>query len=194
MDFYCRLLMEKLEIPKNQWNEWLSAAEVEEIRIDPGIKSAAYLGTPTPMHEGIYLSPPILQELAALEIKPQAQAYSKGLLSLRKNDGGRYSMTELDAYLSQRLEQIHEDIVSTNWLHQLILAAKLLQLLLNEHLYLENKITNIELLVKEQDRVYAQIACYCLPPLFLKNLKNPTVFLEFIAPKLGRYLLSKTKG
>jgi hypothetical protein len=186
--------MEKLEIPKNQWNEWLAAAEVEVINIDPGIKSAAYLGIPTPMHEGIYLSLPILQELAALEIKPQAQAYSKGLLSIRKDDGGRYNMVELDEYLLRRLEQMPEDTVSANWLYQLILAAKLLQLLLHEHLYLENKLTSIELLVKEQDKIYAQIACYCLPPLFLKSLRNPTVFLEFIAPKLGRYLLLKTKG
>ena len=194
MDFYCRLLLEKLAIPKNQWNEYIQAAHEVKIQIDPGIKNAAFLGAPAPQHEGIFLSETILQELAALEIKPQAQAYARGLLSVRTEENGRYNLLELHEYLLRRLEQMPKDQVSADWFDQLILAAKLVQLLLHEHLYLQNQTINLEMLVKEQDRVYAQIACYCLPPLFLKTTRNPTVFLEHIAPKLGRYLILKYKG
>lgn len=191
LDFYCRLLLEKLEIPKNQWDEYLLAAPEVEIQIDPGILHAAFLGTPAPQHEGTYLSHNLLQELAALGIKPQAQAYSRGLLSIKTEDNGRFNMIELHEYLIKRLEQMPEDEVSANWLNQLILAAKLVQLLLHEHLYLQNQTTNLEMLVKEQDRLYSQIACFCLPPMFLKRIRNPTGFIEHIAPKLGRYLVSK---
>lgn len=194
LDFYCRLLLEKLAIPKNQWNKYLQAAEEIEIEIDPGIKNAAFLGNPVPQHEGTLLSPAILQELAALEIRPQAQAYNRGLLSVRTEENTRYNLIELHEYLLRRLEQMPEDEMSANWFEQLILAAKLVQLLLHEHLYLQNQIINLEMLIKEQDRIYAQIACYCLPPLFLKTTQNPIVFLDYIAPRLGRYLLLKYKG
>ncbi len=191
MDFYCRLLLEKLEIPKNQWDKYTQAAHEVEIKIDPGILNAAFLGAPAPQHEGTYLSNNLLRELAALGIKPQAQAYSRGLLSLKTEDNERFNIVELHEYLVKRLEQMPENEVSANWFNQLILAAKLVQLLLHEHLYLQNQTTNLEMLVKEQDRLYAQIACYCLPPMLLKKIRNPTGFLEHIAPKLGRYLVSR---
>jgi hypothetical protein len=194
LDFYCRLLLEKLEIPKNQWNKYLQAAQEVQVEIDPGIKNAVFLGTPVPQHEGTFLSSSILQELAALGIKTQAQAYARGIISLRTEDNARYSLIELNEYLEKRLEQMPNDSMSANWFEQLILAAKLVQLLLHEHLYLQNQITNLEMLVKEQDRLYAQLACFCLPPMFLKSIHNPVVFLEHIAPKLGRYLLYLHQG
>lgn len=193
MDFYCRLLLEKLDIPKNQWNKYLRTAQTINIQIDPGCKYAAFLGVPAPMHEGTFLSVNLLHQLTALELRPQAQAYSCGMICLKTEDNQHVDIIEIDAYIHTRIEQIIEDQVSTDWIAQLILAAKLIQLLLHEHLYLQNQMINLELLIKEQDRLLAQVACFFLPPSFLKDIRNPVNFLEQIAPKLGRYTIHEYK-
>lgn len=191
MDSYCHLLLEKLAIPKSQWNEYIKKADETTLKIDRGVKYAAYLGTPSVLHEGVFLSKGLRDELAALDIQPTALAYIRGLASVRTCDEGRLSLLSVEESINGRIEQMLSDTVCSNWLGQLILAAKLLQLLLNQHLYIPNKGPDLKLLLEEQDRTLAQIACYCLPVDFLQKIRNPVPFVEQVAPKLGRYILTK---
>lgn len=178
MDFYCRMLLEKLQIPKTKWNEYLEYAKTFELNINPTVKPVTFLGQPN--STGIKLSAIAVEELSELGIYPQAECYVKGLATLHRIKG-RISLTALNDHL--------QESYNSEWLAELITAVKLIQLLLEEYLYMPQRAQNLELLVRERNKVYAQIACFCLPCSFLQEINQPTNFLEYLAPKLGQYII-----
>lgn len=182
MDFYCHLLLEKLKIPKTQWNEYLKTAKSLSINFNEDPKTRSFLGQSN--STGLVLPAITIHELHQLDIYPQDDKYLKGLASIETKTRSRLSLLAIDAHISLNLESESE------WLDQLILATKLIQLLLEEHLYLSSPI-NLELLIHERDLVYAQIACFCLPCTFLQEINAPTNFLTHTAPKLGQYIIQK---
>ncbi len=189
MIIYCRLLLRKLEIPGEYWSEYLEEAESISIDIDSTIKSLVFLGMPVTPKEGMTVSIEALRDLQILGVTPKAQAYRHGLFSLKTNDG---SLIDLIAFETDRKNSIANLEESEKlWLETLTLGAKLLQLLLQEHLYLNNQMINLEMLIKEQDQNYQEIGCYCLPPSFLSRLKDPTSFLNYTAPQIGRLYFLK---
>ena len=183
--------MKKLGISENEWRRYIEIAKHIEINIDPGIKETAFLGFPTSNDKGTVINPCLGQELAALGIKPQALAYTKGIISLQKNDHTFVSLLSTEEKIGQRLEQIRADPSALYWFSQLIQTMKLLQAILLNYIRRPDSNMQAEIVIREQNRIYAELACYCLPQTFLAELKYPLYFTQYVAPYLGRYILTK---
>lgn len=168
-----------MNISRNEWAYYLEAATREKLYIDPGVYNSAFLGAPT--QNGTFLTQTMKEELAKMKIPTLGQYYSHGLISVRLHkDNIRYNLIHLEQYLRNKVN-------SNPWLQETVLAAQLIQLLLRIR-FKTNRIEEIVLLLNERDFIYSQIACYCLPPAFLKQIINPCLFVEDTAPDLGRYL------